>query len=30
LDQNFCPKISDFGLAKLCNRKESTMSLLGA
>uniref|UniRef100_A0A2N9IZ64 Protein kinase domain-containing protein n=1 Tax=Fagus sylvatica TaxID=28930 RepID=A0A2N9IZ64_FAGSY len=30
LDQDFCPKISDFGLAKLCNRKESTMSLLGA
>jgi serine/threonine protein kinase len=30
LDQDFRPKISDFGLAKLCNRKESTMSLLGA
>ena len=30
LDQDFCPKISDFGLAKLCNRKESTMSLVGA
>ncbi|KAM4131561.1 hypothetical protein ACJW30_01G184300 [Castanea mollissima] len=30
LDQDFCPKISDFGLAKLCNRKESTISLVGA
>ncbi|KAA8547785.1 hypothetical protein F0562_004214 [Nyssa sinensis] len=30
LDQDFCPKISDFGLAKLCPRKESTMSMLGA
>ena len=30
LDQDFCPKISDFGLAKFCNRKESTMSLVGA
>ncbi|XP_077220540.1 LEAF RUST 10 DISEASE-RESISTANCE LOCUS RECEPTOR-LIKE PROTEIN KINASE-like 2.1 [Tasmannia lanceolata] len=30
LDQDFCPKISDFGLAKLCPTKESTVSLLGA
>ena len=30
LDEDFCPKISDFGLTKLCNRKESTMSLVGA
>lgn len=30
LDEDFCPKISDFGLAKLCNKKESIVSLLGA
>ncbi|WVZ69187.1 hypothetical protein U9M48_018013 [Paspalum notatum var. saurae] len=30
LDQNFCPKISDFGLAKLCRQKESKISLVGA
>ncbi|TMW88529.1 hypothetical protein EJD97_018428 [Solanum chilense] len=30
LDEDFCPKISDFGLAKLCNNKESVVSLLGA
>ncbi|KAJ8564738.1 hypothetical protein K7X08_001198 [Anisodus acutangulus] len=29
LDEDFCPKISDFGLAKLCN-KESIISLLDA
>ncbi|XP_077219829.1 LEAF RUST 10 DISEASE-RESISTANCE LOCUS RECEPTOR-LIKE PROTEIN KINASE-like 2.4 [Tasmannia lanceolata] len=29
LDQDFCPKISDFGLAKLCPTKDSTVSLLG-
>ncbi|XP_061336777.1 LEAF RUST 10 DISEASE-RESISTANCE LOCUS RECEPTOR-LIKE PROTEIN KINASE-like 2.1 isoform X2 [Gastrolobium bilobum] len=29
LDENFCPKISDFGLAKICPRKESIVSLLG-
>ena len=27
LDQDFCPKISDFGLAKLCSPKESTVSM---
>ncbi|XP_009782267.1 rust resistance kinase Lr10-like [Nicotiana sylvestris] len=30
LDEDFCPKISEFGLAKLCNKKESIVSLLGA
>ncbi|CAJ1951947.1 unnamed protein product [Sphenostylis stenocarpa] len=25
LDENFCPKISDFGLSKLCPMKESTI-----
>ncbi|XP_060179486.1 LEAF RUST 10 DISEASE-RESISTANCE LOCUS RECEPTOR-LIKE PROTEIN KINASE-like 2.1 [Lycium barbarum] len=30
LDEEFCPKISDFGLAKLCTRKESVISMLGA
>ncbi|KAL2324116.1 hypothetical protein Fmac_023174 [Flemingia macrophylla] len=30
LDENFCPKISDFGLAKLCSRRESAVSIIGA
>ncbi|KAL6841303.1 hypothetical protein ACP4OV_028821 [Aristida adscensionis] len=30
LDQDFCPKISDFGLAKLCRQKESKISIVGA
>ncbi|KAL2948094.1 hypothetical protein AAZX31_20G107200 [Glycine max] len=30
LDEDFCPKISDFGLAKICPRKESKISIFGA
>ncbi|XWS47607.1 hypothetical protein CRYUN_Cryun14cG0166700 [Craigia yunnanensis] len=30
LDGSFCPKISDFGLAKLCERKESILSTISA
>ncbi|PSS35038.1 Leaf rust 10 disease-resistance locus receptor-like protein kinase [Actinidia chinensis var. chinensis] len=30
LDEDFCPKISDFGLAKLCQRKQSIISMMGA
>ncbi|CAL4948052.1 unnamed protein product [Urochloa decumbens] len=30
LDQDFCPKISDFGLVKLCLNKESAISIGGA
>lgn len=30
LDEDFCPRISDFGLAKLCLEKESMVSMLEA
>ena len=30
LDEEFCPKISNFGLAKLCSKKESVVSLMDA
>ncbi|MBA0741856.1 hypothetical protein Gogos_014977, partial [Gossypium gossypioides] len=30
LDENFCPKVSDFGLSKLCERKESIISMVCA
>ncbi|PSS33587.1 Leaf rust 10 disease-resistance locus receptor-like protein kinase [Actinidia chinensis var. chinensis] len=30
LDEDFSPKISDFGLAQLCQRKESIISVMGA
>ncbi|XP_061338296.1 LEAF RUST 10 DISEASE-RESISTANCE LOCUS RECEPTOR-LIKE PROTEIN KINASE-like 2.4 [Gastrolobium bilobum] len=29
LDEDFCPKISDFGLAKLCQKKDSIVPLSG-
>ncbi|XP_028053927.1 PR5-like receptor kinase [Camellia sinensis] len=30
LDEDFCPKISNFGLAKLCSKKKSIVSMLHA
>jgi serine/threonine protein kinase len=30
LDENFWQKISDFGLAKICSKEESIISMLGA
>ncbi|CAN7035043.1 unnamed protein product, partial [Brassica oleracea var. botrytis] len=30
MDQDLCPKIADFGLAKLCKKKESIISMLNA
>ncbi len=30
LDEDLCPKISDVGLARLCQRQDSIVSLLGA
>ena len=30
LDENFFPKISDFGLAKICPREKSNISMVGA
>ncbi|KAK2429587.1 PR5 receptor kinase [Trifolium repens] len=30
LDENFCPKISDFGLAKFCPKRESIISMSNA
>ncbi|XLU55553.1 hypothetical protein S245_050201 [Arachis hypogaea] len=29
LDEDFCPKIADFGLAKICKKKESIVSIIG-
>ncbi|KAL0395929.1 UNVERIFIED_CONTAM: LEAF RUST 10 DISEASE-RESISTANCE LOCUS RECEPTOR-LIKE PROTEIN KINASE-like 2.1 [Sesamum calycinum] len=29
INDDFCPKISDFGLAKLCKKKQSILSVLG-
>jgi serine/threonine protein kinase len=30
LDENFCPKISNIGLAKVCPDEKSIISMLGA
>ena len=30
LDENFCLKISDFDLAKICSREDSIISMVGA
>ncbi|KAF8392883.1 hypothetical protein HHK36_021122 [Tetracentron sinense] len=30
LDANFCPKVSDFGLAKLCNRENMEVMMTGS
>jgi serine/threonine protein kinase len=30
LDENICPKVFDFGLAKICVKEESIISMLGA
>ncbi|GMY18424.1 LEAF RUST 10 DISEASE-RESISTANCE LOCUS RECEPTOR-LIKE PROTEIN KINASE-like 2.4 [Fagus crenata] len=30
LDENFCPKISNFGLAKICPREKSIIAMVGA
>ncbi|MED6223817.1 hypothetical protein PIB30_077833 [Stylosanthes scabra] len=29
LDENFCPKVADFGLAKICKKDQSIVSILG-
>ena len=29
-DENFCPMIYDFGLAKICSREDNIISMVGA